>query len=65
VTKARGEVVGAVAIMRIAFLLPGASLLVGAAIAWLSAAFGGQHRDSAIDHHFWRRWEVDRMFFIR
>ena len=28
-------------------------------------AFGGQHRDGAVDHHFWRRWEVDRMFFIR
>jgi hypothetical protein len=48
----------------LAFMI-GASLLAGAAVAWLSAAFGGHHRDGAVDHHFWRRWEVDRMFFIR
>jgi hypothetical protein len=42
-----------------------ASLLVGAAVAWLTSAHGGQHRDGAVAHHFWRRWEVDRMFFIR
>jgi hypothetical protein len=42
-----------------------ASLMLGAAVAWLAAAFGGQHRDGAVAHHFWRRWEVDRMFFIR
>jgi hypothetical protein len=42
-----------------------ASLMLGAAVAWLAAAFGGQHRDGAVEHHFWRRWEVDRMFFIR
>jgi hypothetical protein len=48
----------------LAFMI-GASLLLGAAVAWLSAAFGGQHRDGAVDHRFWRRWEVDRMFLIR
>jgi hypothetical protein len=42
-----------------------ASLLLGAAVAWLAAAFGGQHRDGGVAHHFWRRWEVDRMFLIR
>jgi hypothetical protein len=48
----------------LAFMIA-ASLLLGAAVAWLAAAFGGQHRDGAVAHHFWRRWEVDRMFFIR
>jgi hypothetical protein len=48
----------------LAFMI-GASLMVGAAVAWLAAAAGGQHRDGAVAHHFWRRWEVDRMFFIR
>jgi hypothetical protein len=48
----------------LAFMI-GASLLLGAAVAWLAAAYGGQHRDGAVAHHFWRRWEVDRMFFIR
>jgi hypothetical protein len=42
-----------------------ASLMLGAAMAWLAAAFGGQHRDGAVAHHFWRRWEVDKMFIIR
>jgi hypothetical protein len=42
-----------------------ASLLVGAAVAWLAAAAGGQHRDGGIVLHFWRRWEVDRSFMIR
>ena len=41
------------------------SLLLGLAVAWLAAAFGGQHRDGAVHHHFWRRWDVDRMFIIR
>jgi hypothetical protein len=41
------------------------SLMLGLAVAWLAAAFGGQHRDSAVAHPFWRRWEVDRVFFIR
>jgi hypothetical protein len=41
------------------------SLMVGLAVAWLAAASGGQHRDGAVHHEFWRRWEVDRWFFIR
>jgi hypothetical protein len=41
------------------------SLMLGMAVAWLAAASGGQHRDGAVDHQFWRRWEVDRTFFIR
>ena len=41
------------------------SLMLGIAAAWLGAAAGGQHRDGAVDHQFWRRWEVDRAFFIR
>jgi hypothetical protein len=48
----------------LAFMV-GASLLLGAAIAWLAAAAGGQHRDGGITLNFWRRWEVDRMFMIR
>jgi hypothetical protein len=48
----------------LAFMI-GAALMLGAAVAWLAAAAGGQHRDGAVAHHFWRRWEVDRMYFIR
>ena len=48
----------------LAFMI-GASLMIGAVAAWLAAAAGGQHRDGTIDHLFWRRWEVDRMFLIR
>jgi hypothetical protein len=48
----------------LAFMIA-ASLMVGAAVAWLAAAFGGQHRDGAIEHNFWRRWEVNHMFFVR
>ena len=48
----------------LAFMV-GASLMLGAAAAWLAAAAGGQHRDGAVAHPFWRRWEVDRVFFIR
>jgi hypothetical protein len=48
----------------LAFMV-GASLMMGAAAAWLGGASGGQHRDGSIVHHFWRRWDVDRMFFIR
>jgi hypothetical protein len=48
----------------LAFMIA-ASLMLGAAVAWLAAAFGGQHRDNAVAHRFWHRWEVDRMFFIR
>ena len=43
----------------------GCSLLLGLAVAWLAAAAGGQHRDGALVHHFWRRWEVDKAFLIR
>jgi hypothetical protein len=48
----------------LAFMI-GTSLIIGAAIAWLAAAAGGKHRDRSIWHEFWRRWEVDRLFFIR
>jgi hypothetical protein len=41
------------------------SLVLGLAVAWLAAASGGQHRDNAVAHPFWRRWEVNRAFFIR
>jgi hypothetical protein len=41
------------------------SLMLGMAVAWLAAALGGQHRDSAVVHHFWRRWEVGRSFIVR
>lgn len=42
-----------------------ASLMLGLAVAWIAAAVGGQHRDTAVSHYFWRRWEVDRFFVIR
>jgi hypothetical protein len=42
-----------------------ASLILGLAVAWMAAAGGGQHRDNAVAHYFWRRWEVDRFFVIR
>ncbi len=48
----------------LAFMI-GCSLLVGLAAAWLAAVAGGQHRDSAVVHHFWRRWDVNRAFLIR
>lgn len=48
----------------LAFMI-GASLMLGAAIAWLAAASGGQHRDGSVDHDFWRRRDVNRMFFVR
>ena len=41
------------------------SLMLGMAVAWLAAASGGQHRDGAVNHRFWRRWEVDKIFFVR
>jgi len=48
----------------LAFMI-GASLMVGAAVAWLAAAAGGKHRDGSITHEFWHRWEVNRLFFVR
>jgi hypothetical protein len=48
----------------LAFMI-GASLILGAAVAWLASTAGGQHRDGSVDHLFWRRFEVDRMFFVR
>ena len=48
----------------LAFMI-GASLMLGAAVAWLAASSGGQHRDSSVDHVFWRRREVDRIFLVR
>lgn len=48
----------------LAFMI-GASLLIGAAVAWAMATLGGKHRDTAFAPHFWRRWEVDRLFIIR
>jgi hypothetical protein len=48
----------------LAFMI-GASLMLGAAVAWLMAALGGQHRDRAVAPHFWRRWEIDRLFLVR
>jgi len=58
ISRARGSAV------ILAFMIA-SSLLLGAGVAWLAAASGGQHRDGAVAHHFWRRWEVDRTFFIR
>jgi hypothetical protein len=51
-------------IVILAFMI-GASLMVGAAIAWLAAAAGGKHRDGSITQDFWHRGEVNRLFFTR
>ena len=48
----------------LAFMIA-ASLMLGAAVSWLAASAGGQHRDASVAHGFWSRWDVDRMFFIR
>jgi hypothetical protein len=48
----------------LAFMI-GTSLLIGAVAAWLAATSGGKHRDGSLSPEFWRRWEVDRSFFIR
>jgi hypothetical protein len=42
-----------------------AALMIGAAVAWLGATAGGQHRDGSVDHIFWRRREVNRRFFVQ
>jgi hypothetical protein len=42
-----------------------ASIMLGGATAWVMATLGGEHRERAVTHQFWRRWPVDRMFFIR
>ena len=55
---------GAVRRLETAFMM-GCSLLLGLVVAWLAAAAGGQHRDGAVIHHFWRRWEVNKAFLIR
>jgi hypothetical protein len=48
----------------LAFMI-GASLMIGAVVAWLAATAGGKHRDESIWHEFWHRWGVDRLFIIR
>jgi hypothetical protein len=48
----------------LAFMI-GASLLIGAAVAWVSAVAGGEHRVGTSAQHFWRRRDVNRMFIIR
>lgn len=48
----------------LAFMI-GASLMIGAAAAWVATTLGGRHRDHSVAPSFWRRWEVDRMFLIR
>ena len=48
----------------VAFMV-GASLVLGAAVAWFAAGAGGHHRDGGIALDFWRRWEVDWTFVIR
>jgi hypothetical protein len=39
----------------LAFMI-GASRMIGGAVAWLTAAAGGKHRDGSITHDFWHRW---------
>jgi hypothetical protein len=65
VSKSRDAVAKARRSAVILAFMVGASLMVGAAVAWLAAAAGGQHRDGGIALDFWRRWEVDRVFMIR
>jgi hypothetical protein len=65
VNKARDAVAKARRSAVIVAFMVGASLMLGAAVAWLAAAAGGQHRDGGIALNFWRRWEVDRSFMIR
>jgi hypothetical protein len=65
VSKSRDAVAKARHSAVILAFMVGASLMLGAAVAWLAAAAGGQHRDGGIALDFWRRWEVDRAFMIR
>lgn len=65
VNKSRDAVAKARRSAVILAFMVGASLMLGAAVAWLAAAAGGQHRDGGIALDFWRRWEVDRAFMIR
>jgi hypothetical protein len=65
VNKSRDAVAKARRSAVIVAFMVGASLVLGAAVAWLAAAAGGQHRDGSIALDFWRRWEVDRTFVIR
>ncbi len=65
VNKSRDAVAKARRSAVILAFMGGASLLLGAAVAWLAAAAGGQHRDSGVALDFWQRWEVDRAFMIR
>jgi hypothetical protein len=64
-TQARDAVAGARRSAVILGFMIAASLIIGAAVAWLAAAFGGQHHDQSVMPHFWRRWNVDRMFVVR
>jgi hypothetical protein len=65
VSKSRDAVAKARRSAVILAFMVSASLMLGAAVAWLAAAAGGQHRDGGIALDFWRRWEVDRAFMIR
>jgi hypothetical protein len=65
VSKSRDAVAKARRSAVILAFMVGASLMLGAAVSWLAAAAGGQHRDGGIALDFWRRWEVDRVFMIR
>jgi hypothetical protein len=65
ISKSRDAVAKARRSAVILAFMVGASLMLGAAVAWIAAAAGGQHRDGGIALDFWRRWEVDRAFMIR
>jgi len=65
VTKAQDAVSRARhAAVILAFMI-GASLVIGAAAAWLAAIAAGPHRGATATSAFWRRWDVDRLFIIR
>lgn len=64
ISKSRDAVAKARRSAVILAFMVGASLMLGAAVAWIAAAAGG-HRDGGIALDFWRRWEVDRTFMIR